>query len=88
VLACRCRLCEARRAAAQHQVGTGIEQLFGDRAGAAIFQRVLRTECARHGRRVAFALHDIGYLRAARCVLDFSGRDIAGGQPSRFGALD
>ena len=70
---------EGFRAAAQCYVGTGVQQLFGNRTFTALFQRVAGAFFAGHARAVAFTRRHMRHQRSGSGVLQFRRGDVTGG---------
>ena len=79
---------ERFRAAAQRKVRAHVQQLLGDRAGAAVLQGVFRTGLRGLDRTVAFPVDDVRDLDRRGRVLDLGGGDVAGGDAGGLGELD
>ncbi|MOA35244.1 hypothetical protein D3C78_1566830 [compost metagenome] len=71
-----CSFGERLRSAAQSDISTGIQQLLGDRAFTAFFQRVRGAFFAGHGRAVAFTRRHVRHQRGRGCILELRRRDV------------
>src|SRR6185295_10658583 len=81
-------LAERLGAAAQRHVRPGGQQLLGDRALAALLERVGGAVLGGFLGAVAVPLADVGEERGGRGVLDLGGGDVAGGEALRVGQLE
>ena len=72
-LAGGCGFGERFRTAAQRDIRAGIQQLFGDRAFTAIFQRIRRAFLARYARAIAFTRRHVRYQRGWSGILQLGG---------------
>ena len=86
-LARRRRFGKGLRAAAQGDIRSGVQQLFGNGAFAPFFQRIARAFFAGNRRAVAFTRCHMRYQRRGGGVLQLGGGNVAGSQPRRFRQL-